>query len=94
MDLVEGQEAMTVAAVFDERRLQARFDPCHLGEIDVPAKLFAMFWLSKSNSSTRFPSTTTTRVSSGWAASIKHFLGHRKRLPGAQRARGPVAGMM
>src|SRR5258708_31394967 len=30
--------------------------------------------LSKSNSSTRDPSTTTTRVSSAWAASINIFL--------------------
>src|SRR5258708_31888851 len=30
--------------------------------------------LSKSNSSTRVPSTTTTRVSSAWAASINIFL--------------------
>src|SRR6185503_3641394 len=29
--------------------------------------------LSKSNSSTRWPSSTTTRVSSGWAASISIF---------------------
>src|SRR5579883_2035384 len=32
------------------------------------------FWLSKSNSSTRVPSRTTTRVSSAWAASISIFL--------------------
>src|ERR1700722_13176373 len=31
-------------------------------------------WLSKSNSSTRVPSRTTTRVSSAWAASISIFL--------------------
>ena len=31
MDFVESQEAVTVAAVFDERRLQTRFDPGHLG---------------------------------------------------------------
>ena len=30
---------MAVAAIFDERRLKRRFDPRHLGEIDVPAKL-------------------------------------------------------
>ena len=35
MDFREGQKAMAVAAVIDERRLQRRFDPRHFGEIDV-----------------------------------------------------------
>ncbi len=39
MDLVEGEEAVPIAAVLDERRLQRRFDPRHLGEIDVALKL-------------------------------------------------------
>jgi hypothetical protein len=41
MDFVEGQEAVAIAAVIDERRLQRRFDPGYLGEIDVAFELFA-----------------------------------------------------
>ena len=37
MDFGEGQEAVAVAAVIDERRLQRRFDARDLGEIDVTA---------------------------------------------------------
>ena len=39
MDFAEGEKAVPVPAIFDERRLKRRFDPRHLGEIDVPAKL-------------------------------------------------------
>ena len=39
MDLGEGEEAVAIAAVIDERRLQRRFDPRHLGEIDVTPEL-------------------------------------------------------
>ncbi len=35
MDFAEGQEAVAIAAIFDERRLQRRLDARHLGEIDV-----------------------------------------------------------
>ena len=42
MDFAEGQEAVAVAAVVDERRLQRRLDARYLGEIDVAAKLFAV----------------------------------------------------
>ena len=33
---------MTVAAVFDERRLQAGFDARYLGKINISAKLFTV----------------------------------------------------
>ena len=42
MDFAERQEAVAVAAVFDERRLQRRLNARHLGEIDIAAKLFAV----------------------------------------------------
>ncbi len=42
MNFAEGQEAVAVAAVVDERRLQRRFDARNLGEIDVAAELFAV----------------------------------------------------
>ena len=39
VDLVEGQEAVAVAAVLDEGRLERRLHPGDLGEIDVAAQL-------------------------------------------------------
>ena len=42
MDFRERQEAVAVAAVIDEGRLQRRLDARDLGEIDVTAKLFAV----------------------------------------------------
>jgi hypothetical protein len=42
MNLAEGEEAMTVAAVIDERGLQRRLDARHLGKIDVATKLFTV----------------------------------------------------
>jgi hypothetical protein len=42
MDFAEGQEAVAVAAVFDEGGLQRRLDPRDLGEIDVAAELLAL----------------------------------------------------
>ena len=41
MDFVEGEEAVPVAAVLDEGRLQRRLNARHLGEIDIAAKQFA-----------------------------------------------------
>jgi hypothetical protein len=55
----------------------------------LPLSCF-LFWLSKSNSSTRFPSTTTTRVSSAWAASISIFL-DIKSISEARRGRSARA---
>ena len=42
MDFRERQEAVAVAAVIDEGRLQRRLDARDLGEIDVAAKLLAV----------------------------------------------------
>ena len=42
MDFAEGEEAVAIAAIFDEGRLQRRFDPRDLGEIDIAAKLLAL----------------------------------------------------
>ena len=40
VDFVEGQEAVAIAAVVDERCLERRFDARYLGEVDVaPQKL-------------------------------------------------------
>ena len=42
MDFAEGQEAVAIAAIIDERRLQRRFDPGHLGEIDITFELLVL----------------------------------------------------
>ena len=42
MDFAEGQEAVAVAAIFDEGGLQRRLDARDLGEIDVAAQLLAL----------------------------------------------------
>ena len=42
MDFRERQEAVTVAAVVDERRLQRRLYAGDFGEVDITAKLFAV----------------------------------------------------
>src|SRR5207237_1445204 len=45
MDLVESEEAVAVAAVLDERRMQRRLNAGHLGEVDVPSKLLSALTL-------------------------------------------------
>ncbi|MGY8705239.1 hypothetical protein RAD16_05780 [Bradyrhizobium sp. 18BD] len=42
MDFAEGEEAVAVAAIFDESGLERGFDPGDLGEVDVPAQLLAL----------------------------------------------------
>ncbi|MGE9009031.1 hypothetical protein ACO2JO_10645 [Leptospira interrogans] len=42
MDFAEGQEAVAVAAIFDEGRLQRRLYARDLGEVDIAAQLFAL----------------------------------------------------
>ena len=39
MDFAESEEAVAVAAIFDERGLQARFDADDFGEVDVAFEL-------------------------------------------------------
>ena len=39
VDLAEGEEAVAVAAILDEGRLQRRLDPRYLGEVDVALEL-------------------------------------------------------
>jgi hypothetical protein len=41
MDFAERQEAVAVAAVFDEGRLKRRLDPRNFREVDVAFKLFS-----------------------------------------------------
>jgi len=42
VDFAEGQEAVAVAAIFDERRLQRWFYARDLGEIDIATELLAL----------------------------------------------------
>ena len=42
MDFAEGEEAVAIAAIVDERRLQRRFDAGHLGEIDITFELLVL----------------------------------------------------
>jgi len=42
MDFAEGEEAVAVAAIFDEGGLKRGFDPGDLGEVDIPAQLLAL----------------------------------------------------
>nr|WP_309144746.1 hypothetical protein [Bradyrhizobium sp. CCGB12] len=42
MDFAEGEEAVAVAAIFDESGLERGFDPGDLGEVDIPAQLLAL----------------------------------------------------
>src|SRR4051794_14928250 len=42
MDFAEGQEAVAVAAIFVERRLQRRLYARDLGEIDIATQLLAL----------------------------------------------------
>jgi hypothetical protein len=42
MNFAEGEEAVAVAAIFDEGRLQRRLYPRDLGEVDIAAQLLAL----------------------------------------------------
>ena len=42
MDFAEGQKAVAIAAIVDERRLERRFYPGDLGEIDIPFELLVL----------------------------------------------------
>ena len=81
---------MAIAAVVDESRLERRFDPGDLGEVDVSPQRPLARLNSKSNSSTRLPRRTTTRVSSGWEASMIILLAMANSLAARQNSpRGP-----
>jgi hypothetical protein len=42
VDFAESQEAVAIAAIFDERGLQRRLYACDLGEVDIAAQLLAL----------------------------------------------------
>ena len=39
VDFRKGEEAVTVSAVIDKRRLKRRLDPCYFGEVDISFEL-------------------------------------------------------
>ena len=39
MNFTEGEKAVAISAVIDKSRLQRRFNPSHLGQIDIAAQL-------------------------------------------------------
>ena len=90
MDFAERQEAMAVSAILDETGLQRGFYAGDFGEVDVAFERRRPA-ISTSNSSSFFPSTTATRVSSGWVASINIVLAMReilRRAPGSAKGGG------
>src|SRR3546814_6926544 len=42
VDFAKGEEAVAIAAIFDERRLQRRFDAGYLGQIDIALELLVL----------------------------------------------------
>ena len=80
MNLVERQEAVTVSAIIDERRLKRRFDAGYLGEIDIPLELFFVCGLEI----VMFESATVEYDDAGFLRVHridKHTLGHKAVAP-------------
>ena len=70
VDFREGEEAVAVAAVVDEGGLQRRFDPRDLRQIDVAAQRSSCLRIRNRIPRRGYLLSTTTRVSSGWEASM------------------------
>jgi hypothetical protein len=84
MNFAEGEKAVTVAAVFDEGRLQGRFYARDLGEIDVAAQLFALSGLEIKF----FDAIAADHYDPGLfrvGGIDKHFVGHFLTLDGGGR---------
>ena len=90
VDFVEGQEAMAVAAILHERRLQRRFDPRHLGEVDIPAKLLSILALEIKLFNTVSVDHHHARLF-GVGSVDQHDLGHLDYLRGARGRLRPGA---
>ena len=89
MNFAERQKSMAVAAIFDERRLQRRFNTGDFGEIDISAKLLALCGLeiklfdaiAADHNHPRF-----FRV----GGVDQHFVGHFSTHDGKRRAERPA----
>jgi hypothetical protein len=85
MDFAEGQEAVAIAAIFDERRLQRRLYARNLGEVDIAAQLLALGGLEIKF----FDAIAAHHDNPGLfrVGSIdQHFVGHFGALDGGGRA--------
>ena len=92
MNLVEGEEAVAVAAVLDKGRLEAGLHTGHLGEVDIPSELFAVLALEIEIFNTRSVDEDHTRLF-GVGRIDKHLLRHLVSLHGAPRnSRSGAAG--
>ena len=91
VDFVEGQEAVAIAAIFDEGRLQRRLNTRHLGEIDIASELFAVgaFEIKFFNA---VPVDHHHTRLFGVGGVYQHRLGHFVDLRGARRANPSAAG--
>jgi hypothetical protein len=92
VDFVEGEEPVAVAAVFDERGLQAGLNAGHLGEIDISAKLFAGLAFEIEFFNAGSVHDDHTRLF-GVCCVDQHLLRHKRNLHGALRKLGPGADM-
>ncbi len=83
VDFVEGQEAMAIAAVLDEGRLQRRLNPRHLGEVDIPSELLPVGAFEIEFFNARSVDDHHTRLF-GVGCVDQHILGHQDYLRGAR----------
>ena len=91
VNFAEGQEAVPVAAVFDEGGLQRRFDAGDLGKIDVAAKLLALCGLEIEF----FNAVATDHDDPGFfrvGGIDQHFVGHWEAHGGKGRVERQVRG--
>ena len=89
MDFAERQEAVPVAAIFDEGGLQRRFDARDLGEVDVAAQLLALGGLEIKF----FDAIAANHNDPGLfrvGGVDQHFVGHLGTLGGGRVARRPA----
>lgn len=89
MNFAEGEEAMAVAAIFDESRLQRRFNAGDLGEVDIAAKLFALSGLEIK----LFDAIAADHHDPGFfrmGGIDQHLVGHMKTLGGGARVCRPA----
>ena len=85
MNFAEGEEAVAIAAIFDEGGLQRRFDARDLRQIDVAAQLFALRGLE-----IKFFDAVAANHNDPGLLRVggidKHFVGHFGTLDGGGRA--------
>ena len=89
VDFTEGEEAVAVAAVFNERGLERGLHACDLGEIDVTAKLLAL----RGFEIKLFDAIAANHDNPGLlrvGRVDQHFVGHFSTHDGGRQARRPA----